>query len=42
MSTVTAILTTSVFGAVSVLFIIEIVQNERLIYLTDEDDPDYE
>jgi hypothetical protein len=42
MSTVATILTASVFGAVSVLFIIGIVQNERVIYLTDEDDPDYE
>ena len=33
MSTVAAILTASVFGAVSVLFIIS---------LTDENDPDYE
>ena len=42
MSTIDIILTASVFGAVSVLFIIGMVQNEKLICLTDEDDPDYE
>lgn len=42
MSTVAVVLTASVFGAVSVLFIIGIVQNERIVCLTDEDDPDYE
>jgi hypothetical protein len=42
MNTVATLLTASVFGAVSVLFIIGIVQNERVICLTDENDPDYE
>lgn len=43
MSTIATILTASIFGAVSILFIIiGIVQNERVIYLTDEDEPDYE
>jgi hypothetical protein len=38
MSTVATILTASVFGAVSILFIIGIVQNERIICLTDEEE----
>lgn len=42
MSTIATVLTASVFGAVSILFIIGIVQNERIICLTDENDPDYE
>jgi hypothetical protein len=43
MNIVATILTASVFGAVSVLFIIGgIVQIKRIICLTDEDDPDYE
>lgn len=43
MSTIATVLTASVFGAVSVLFIIiGIVQTKRVICLTDEDDPDYE
>lgn len=42
MSTIATILTASVFGTVSVLYIIGLIQNERVICLTDEDDPDYE
>lgn len=42
MSTLDTILTASVFGAVSVLYLIGLIQNERIICLTDEDDPDYE
>lgn len=43
MSTVATILTASVLGAVSVLFIIGgIVQIKKVICLTDEDEPDYE
>lgn len=42
MNTVATILTASVFGAVSILFIIGIVQNKRVICLTNEDDLDHE
>ena len=42
MSTIGTILAASVFGAVSVLYIIGLIQNERILCLTDEDDPDYE
>ena len=42
MSTVATLLTASVFGAVSILYIIGLIQNARVICLTDEDDPDYE